>query len=53
MSHFMGQTALLITGICHLHLSAVAPQSMGRNHSGVSPAYVGLGRFQFNVIHTA
>lgn len=53
MSHFMGKTALLITGISHLHLLAVAPQSMGRNHSGVSPAYVGLGRFQLNVIHTA
>lgn len=28
MPHFRGKTALLITGICHLHLLAVVPQPM-------------------------
>lgn len=50
MSQFRGKTALLVTGVRHLHLLAVVPQPMmvgitGRDHDGVSPAYVGLGRF--------
>lgn len=56
MSHFRGKSALLKTGICCLHLLEVVSQStvctMEHNHSGLSPAYVGLGMFQFNVIHT-
>lgn len=56
MSRFRGKSALLKTGICCLHLLEVVSQSMvcimERNHSGLSPAYVGLGVFQFNVIHT-
>lgn len=56
MSHFRGKCALLKTGICCLHLLEVVSQStvctMEHNHSGLSPAYVGLGMFQFNVIHT-
>lgn len=56
--HFKEKSALLITGICCLHLLEVAPHAylmvciMESNHPGVSPAHVGLGRFQFNVIQT-
>lgn len=57
MSPFGGETVLLIPGIWHLHLLAAVPQSMVRitrpNHSGVTPAYVGLGRFLFYVIRIA
>lgn len=54
MSHFGGKTVLLITGIWRSHFLAAIPQFMvcimRPNHFGVAPAYVGLGRFQLNVI---